>query len=82
MNMQSSISSAGNRVAGVDSIVTNYDRILDLVRLNQNMKLDDLTRAMQMDEERVAEELQTLEDNGLIEIRYPAFGEPIVHYKG
>lgn len=34
-----------------------------------------------MNEEKIAEELQTLEDNGLIEVRYPAFGEPIIYFK-
>lgn len=65
-----------------ESIVTNFDRILDIVKLQKNIKLDELTKRIGMPEEKVAEELQTLEDNGLIEVRYPAFGEPIIYYKG
>lgn len=63
------------------AIVTNYDRILDMVQLNKSMKLDEISKKMNLSEETVAEELQTLEDNGLIEVRYPAFGEPIIYYK-
>ncbi|QQR92820.1 MAG: hypothetical protein IPJ89_01080 [Candidatus Iainarchaeum archaeon] len=64
-----------------DAIVTNFDRILDIVRLQKSIKLDELTKRLAMNEEKIAEELQTLEDNGLIEVRYPAFGEPIIYFK-
>ncbi len=62
-------------------IVTDYDLILDLVKRNQSIKLDEIARVLQMTEERIAEELQTLEDNALIEIKYPAFGEPLIVYR-
>lgn len=66
---------------GPNAIVTNFDRILDIVRLQKSIKLDELTKRIGMNEEKIAEELQTLEDNGLIEVRYPAFGEPIIYFK-
>ncbi len=80
--MNDALSSGGTAMVSGESIVTNFDRILDIVKLQKNIKLDELTKRMGMPEEKVAEELQTLEDNGLIEVRYPAFGEPIIYYKG
>lgn len=62
-------------------IVTDYDRILDLVQNAHSIKLDEIARLLALKEEQVAQELQTLEDNGLIEVKYPAFGEPLISVK-
>ncbi len=62
-------------------IVTTYDRILDLVKSRGSIKLDEIARLLGLKEESVAQELQTLEDNGLVEVKYPAFGEPLIFYK-
>lgn len=62
-------------------IVTDYDRILDLVKTHRTIKLDEIARLLSMKEEQVAQELQTLEDNGLVDVKYPAFGEPLIYYK-
>ncbi len=62
-------------------IITDYDRILDLVRSRGSMKLDEIARLLALPEEPVAQELQTLEDNGLVDVKYPAFGEPVIFYK-
>ncbi|MBM3281865.1 MAG: hypothetical protein FJY86_00805 [Candidatus Diapherotrites archaeon] len=62
-------------------IITDYDRILELVKTNHPVKLDEIARILTMKEEQVAQELQTLEDNGLVEVKYPAFGEPLIYYK-
>ena len=64
-----------------ETIITNYDRILDLVRTRGNIKLDEIARILGLKEESVAQELQTLEDNGLVDVKYPAFGEPLIYYK-
>mgnify|MGYP001601633538 CR=1 FL=1 len=63
------------------AIVTDYDRIYELVKTNQSIKLDGIARILALKEERVAQELQTLEDNGMVDVRYPAFGEPLIVYK-
>lgn len=63
------------------AIVTDYDRILEVVRRNQAIKLDEIARLLALKEEQVAQELQTLEDNGLVEVKYPAFGEPLICFK-
>ncbi len=62
-------------------ITTDYDRILDLVREHTTIKLDEIARLLSLKEELVAQELQTLEDNGLVDVKYPAFGEPLIYYK-
>lgn len=62
-------------------IITDYDRILELVKTHHPVKLDEIARILTMKEEQVAQELQTLEDNGLVEVKYPAFGEPLIYYK-
>lgn len=62
-------------------IVTDYDRILDLVKARHPIKLDEIARLLSLKEELVAQELQTLEDNGLVEVKYPAFGEPLIYFK-
>lgn len=62
-------------------IITDYDRIFELVKRRQSMKLDEIARVLALKEEQVAQELQTLEDNGLVEVKYPAFGEPLIVYK-
>ncbi|MFH0969851.1 MAG: hypothetical protein V1776_00085 [Candidatus Diapherotrites archaeon] len=62
-------------------IVTDYDRILDLVKKRKSVKLDEIARLLALKEEQVAQELQTLEDNGLVSVKYPAFGEPLILYK-
>lgn len=67
--------------AGKGVIITDYDRILDLVRMHTTIKLDEIARILSMKEELVAQELQTLEDNGLVEVKYPAFGEPLIYFK-
>lgn len=67
--------------AGKGVIITDYDRILDLVRMHTTIKLDEIARILSLKEELVAQELQTLEDNGLVEVKYPAFGEPLIYYK-
>lgn len=66
---------------GKGLIVTDYDRILDLVRMHATIKLDEIARLLSLKEELVAQELQTLEDNGLVEVKYPAFGEPLIYFK-
>lgn len=70
-----------NSSLGGEQIVTDYDRIFDLVKNRQKIKLDEIARLLALKEERIAQELQTLEDNGLIEVNYPAFGEPLICYK-
>jgi predicted ArsR family transcriptional regulator len=67
--------------SGENSIVTDYDRIFELVKRRQFMKLDEIARVLALKEEQVAQELQTLEDNGLVDVKYPAFGEPLILYK-
>jgi hypothetical protein len=62
-------------------IITDYDKILELVKTHHPVKLDEIARILVMKEEQVAQELQTLEDNGLVEVKYPAFGEPLIYYK-
>lgn len=62
-------------------IVTDYDRILDLVKARHPIKLDEIARLLSLKEELVAQELQTLEDNGLVDVKYPAFGEPLIYFK-
>lgn len=62
-------------------IITDYDRILDLVKARHPIKLDEIARLLSLKEELVAQELQTLEDNGLVEVKYPAFGEPLIYFK-
>jgi hypothetical protein len=62
-------------------IITDYDRIFELVKRRQSMKLDEIARVLALKEDQVAQELQTLEDNGLVEVKYPAFGEPLIVYK-
>jgi hypothetical protein len=64
-----------------DTIVTNYDKILSLVKEKKKIKLDEIARLLSMTEDKTAQELQTLEDNGLIEVQYPAFGEPLICVK-
>lgn len=67
--------------AGKGVIITDYDRILDLVKKHTTIKLDEIARVLSLKEELVAQELQTLEDNGLVDVKYPAFGEPLIYYK-
>lgn len=62
-------------------IITDYDRILDIVKSYRSIKLDEIARLLGLPEEKVAQELQTLEDNALVEVKYPAFGEPIIVFK-
>jgi len=62
-------------------IITDYDRILDLVKARHPIKLDEIARLLSLKEELIAQELQTLEDNGLVEVKYPAFGEPLIYFK-
>ncbi|MEK6821018.1 MAG: hypothetical protein AABY11_01290 [archaeon] len=62
-------------------IITDYDRILDLVKHHHTIKLDEIARLLGLPEEHVAQELQTLEDNGLVNVRYPAFGEPLIEIR-
>ena len=50
------------------------------MRTRRTIKLDEIARLLALQEEKVAGELQTLEDNGLIEVKYPAFGEPLIVY--
>ncbi len=64
-----------------EQIVTDYDKIYELVKNRQAIKLDEIARLLGMKEEKIAQELQTLEDNGLVEVKYPAFGEPLICYK-
>lgn len=64
-----------------DVITTDYDRILLLVKERKKIKLDEIARLLFMAEEKTAQEIQTLEDNGLIEVMYPAFGEPLICIK-
>jgi predicted transcriptional regulator len=66
---------------GKGIIITDYDRILDLVKKHSTIKLDEIARVLSLKEELVAQELQTLEDNGLVDVKYPAFGEPLIYYK-
>ena len=75
------ISSTLQSIVSTVPIVTDYDRIYDLVRTRQSIKLDEIARVLVLKEERVAQELQTLEDNAMVEVRYPAFGEPLIVYK-
>ncbi|MEK6970616.1 MAG: hypothetical protein AABW68_02885, partial [archaeon] len=66
---------------GEGTIITDYDRIFELVKRRQSMKLDEIARVLALKEEQAAQEVQTLEDNGLVEVKYPAFGEPLIVYK-
>ncbi|MBI4043985.1 MAG: hypothetical protein HY393_04235 [Candidatus Diapherotrites archaeon] len=70
-----------SKSSGAGAIVTVYDNVLDLVRQKNGIALNELAKRVKLKEDKLVEELQTLEDNGLLEVRYPPLGEPRVYVK-
>ena len=72
---------AGARTRNEETIVTLYDQILEMVRESNGIALNALAKKTKTRESRLVEDLQTLEDSGLVEIRYPPLGEPRVYLR-
>jgi len=62
------------------SIVTNYDKIVLFVKSMEKVKLNEISEELDIDKDQVLSYLDPLEQNGLIEIHYPAIGQPTIVY--
>ncbi len=62
-------------------IVTDFDKILTYLRTHKKAKIAEMATSLNIDRNRILENLKTLEDSRLIEIVYPPIGAPIVVYK-
>ena len=59
-------------------LITDYDKILDEVRKKGKISMDELSKLAQVDKKHMKEILIVLEKEGLVEIKYPAFGQTMV----
>jgi len=63
-------------------IVTDFDKIISIVNQQGNLKLSKLSAQLKIDKKTCAGLLSDLEDEGLLELKYPAFGEVTVQIPG
>ncbi len=60
-------------------IITEFDKIVELVSASGKISIGELARRLGMKKETAAEWCQVLEKNGMVSIEYPPFKDPIVH---
>ncbi|MFH0955052.1 MAG: hypothetical protein V1777_03025 [Candidatus Micrarchaeota archaeon] len=59
-------------------LITDFDKILEIVRQKGQVKLSELTVLLKMDKIAVKEACDILEENNLVRIDFPPIGEPRV----
>lgn len=69
------ISGIATRKRDQNLIITNLDILLDIVMTMGKVRIDDVARALRLDEKVVEELARILEENSLISVHYPAFGK-------
>jgi DNA-binding Lrp family transcriptional regulator len=77
-NLKKEVPKAQSRELENKELITDYDKILDVVREKGKIPLDTLAKAVGMDKKSMRDILDVLEKEGLLDVQYPAFGQPVV----
>lgn len=59
-------------------LITDFDKILEIVRQKGQIKLSELTVLLKMDKNAIKEACDILEENNLVHLEFPPIGEPRV----
>jgi len=62
-------------------VETEFDQFIKLVKEKKEVGLAEIEKKFNLTREKAEEWARLLESHGLVEIRYPAFGEPKLIYK-
>ena len=62
-------------------IQTDYDQVLEFVKSRKTVRVREIMRELKLSAERIEEKLKILEENNLVEVKYPAIGGAIISYK-
>jgi len=63
-------------------IETQIDRLIDLLSKRRKITLSEAARILNVKESQIDEWVSTLEDRGVVELKYPVLGEPEIVLKG
>jgi len=64
-----------------DVLKTNIDRLYDLVKLKKVLKVRTAARVLKVTYDMTEEWARVLEDNKMVRLHYPTFGEPLIMLK-
>jgi hypothetical protein len=62
-------------------IETSVDKLLDLVRKRKRIKISEASKILKVTQKQIDEWVFTLEDKGIVELKYPVLGEPEIVLK-
>lgn len=65
-----------------EMIETEYDKVLNCVKEAKTIKLSEIIKKLNVEQEVALAHLETLETDGLIDLKYPPIGEPVAVFKG
>jgi DNA-binding Lrp family transcriptional regulator len=63
-------------------IETQIDKLIDLLSKRRKIPLTDAARELNISESQLEAWVSTLEDNGVVELKYPVLGQPEIILKG
>ena len=63
-------------------IETQIDKLIDLLSKRRKISLSEASRILNVKESQVEQWVGTLEDRGVVELKYPVLGEPEIVIKG
>lgn len=67
--------------AKAKKVETEFDQFINMVKQKKEVGLEEIERKFNISKEKAEEWARMLESHGLVEIRYPTFGEPRLIYK-
>lgn len=62
-------------------IETSIDKLLDLVRKRKRIRISEASKILKVSQKQIDEWVFTLEDKGIVELKYPVLGEPEIVLK-
>ncbi|MDO8625599.1 MAG: hypothetical protein Q7R47_05940, partial [Candidatus Diapherotrites archaeon] len=77
-NLKKEAPKAESRELENKELITDYDKILEVVRSKGKISVDTLAKNAQIDKKALREILSVLEKEELIDVQYPPFGSPVV----
>lgn len=69
-------------VTSTQVVKTDFDRLIEYASQEKEVPISAAAKHFKIPKEKIEEWAKILSDHGLLEITYPAFGEPRIHAKG
>ena len=61
-------------------IETTIDKLISLLRKRKRIRISEAAKILKVRQKKIDEWIFTLEDRGMVDLKYPVFGEPGAGY--